>query len=288
MDTRSDIILRAALGEDRAFEDHTSQKIAKRSQKVRAVIVAKERFVIAGLPFAKRVFKLRDRRVRVSLKVGEGDWVPKGRIVAKVFGDAISILSAERTALNILQHLSGIATATRNTVVKTKRYGVQVLDTRKTLPGLRKLQKYAVRVGGGINHRHSLSDAILIKNNHLAIAGGVNASLRKIPKRLRGRVQVEVRSLRDARAAITSGARKLLLDNQTPVKLKGWVRAIRKIRPNIWIEASGGITPQNAEAYARTGVNAISLGALTHSPRAVDLSLRVSEPSRPPKRSQRA
>lgn len=287
MDTRSDLILKHALSEDRADRDITSRTLIQRNRTAYAVILAKENLVVAGLSYARRAFQLVHPRIRFHTKMKDGARVRTGSVVAELSGSAWGILAGERTALNILQHLSGIATSTRHVSERVRRLGVEVWDTRKTHAGLREWEKYAVRVGGGNNHRRSLAQQFFIKNNHIALCGGVKNALFALSPKNRQNAIVEVRSPREATEAVSAGARRILLDNLSPPSLKKIVRSLRKKRRGLRLEASGGITPENALDYARTGVDAISLGALTHSPRAANLSLKILDRQSPPRPSGR-
>ncbi len=266
--------VRLALLEDIGPGDVTTLRVVPRSLRARATILAKERLVLAGLPVARIAFRLVDPRLRFTALVPEGARLEKGEAVARISGLARSILTAERTALNYLQHLSGIATYTAQCVARAAGR-CEVRDTRKTVPGLRLLEKYAVRVGGGTNHRTGLYDGILIKRNHWRAVGGVRAAV--LAARRSGRVprlavQVEVSSLSDLREAIASGADAVLLDNLPPGRVR---KALALAGRRVFVEVSGGITRENLARYARLGPDAVSLGALTHSSRWVDLSLSM-------------
>lgn len=266
-----------ALAEDIGQGDRTTRRVVPRGRRGKAEIRAKEELVVAGLPVARIVFRLVDPRLRFRPLVAEGGRVRRGTPVARVTGSAGSILTAERTALNYLQHLSGIATYTAQ-CVRIARGRCSIRDTRKTSPGLRTLEKYAVRVGGGENHRFGLYDGILIKHNHWRVAGGVESAVRKARRGRRGErrlpVQVEVSSLGDLREALEAEADAVLLDNLPAPLLRS---ALRLARGRIHTEISGGITRENLSRFAALHPDAVSLGALTHSARWVDLSL-VLEP----------
>ncbi|MFA4905774.1 MAG: carboxylating nicotinate-nucleotide diphosphorylase [Candidatus Margulisiibacteriota bacterium] len=271
--TNYELLITNALKEDIGRGDITSQAIIPRGQKAKAQIIAKEAGVIAGLSVAREVFRAVDRSLRFSPKVKDGNKVKKGTIIAEVSGSARSILAGERVALNFLQHLSGIATLTNKFVIRAKGKGirVKVLDTRKTIPGMRKLEKYAVRVGGGVNHRMGLYDAILIKDNHIKLAGGIRKAVKGI-KRIKD-IEVEVKSLSEVKQAIVAEADRILLDNMNIKTLRQAVKLCRKA--GIKTEASGGVNLQNVRAVAKTGVDFISIGALTHSAPALDISLKI-------------
>jgi nicotinate-nucleotide pyrophosphorylase (carboxylating) len=268
--------VRIALSEDLGAGDRTSRRLVPRSRCGRGTIVARETLIVAGLPLARLVFRLTDPGVRFRPLVREGARVRSGARLARVSGSAVSILAAERTALNYLQHLSGIATYTARCVRKA-RGRCLVRDTRKTTPGLRALEKYAVRVGGGVNHRLGLYDGVLIKRNHWRICGGVGEAVRSM-LRTRGKggaeTQVEVSSLKQLQDALQGGARSVLLDNMSLGQLR---RAIRLARGRAFTEISGGIREENLERFAALRPDSVSLGALTHSARWADISL-ILEP----------
>jgi len=267
--------VRRALSEDVGAGDQTTLRVVPRERRGLGTIRAKERLVLAGLPVARLVFRIVDPALRFVTLAPEGVRLERGEAAARVSGPARSILTAERTALNFLQHLSGIATYTSDCVARAGGR-CAVRDTRKTTPGLRLLEKYAVRVGGGENHRMGLHDGILIKHNHWRLAGGVGAAVASAKRRLRRApylpVQVEVSTLRDLREAIAAGADAVLLDNLTPARVRS---ALAVAKARIFVEISGGIRRENLAGYSKLGANAISLGALTHSARWVDLSLSL-------------
>lgn len=267
-------IVRLAFQEDVGTGDITSNLLIPKGLKAKAVIKAKEAGVIAGLEVAKEVFRRVDQRIVFKKKVADGALVKKGAVIAEVSGPARGILTAERTALNFLQHLSGVATFTRKFKRQTANLKAKILDTRKTIPGLRALEKYAVRVGGGVNHRMGLYDAILVKDNHIKLIGQKKALMAlKSKKALRGKTAIEVKTAVEARKAIEGGAKRLLLDNMNLKTLRKVVKLCRKA--GIITEASGGVNLQNVRLIAKTGVDYISIGALTHSAPALDISLKV-------------
>ncbi|MEK6629121.1 MAG: carboxylating nicotinate-nucleotide diphosphorylase [Acidobacteriota bacterium] len=269
--------VRRFLAEDIGHGDVTTLRVVPSGATARGVIVAREAAVIAGLPLAEAVFDELDRGVRFSPAVAEGTAVSAGAVVARLEGPAAPILTGERLALNLLQRLSGVATITRRYVDEVSGTGASVSDTRKTTPGLRLFEKYAVRIGGGRNHRIGLFDAVLIKDNHVTVAGSVRLALELACSGLGQRlpVQVEVDGLGQLTEALECGAHAVLLDNMAPAIVAEAVQLIRHhpAGASCWIEASGGITLQNIRAYAEAGVDTISVGALTHSARAVDLAL---------------
>ena len=269
--------LRAWLREDLGQGDLTSLLVVPEDIEGEAVILAKEGGVLAGLWVAERVFALADPRTAFAPLVAEGARVAEGTEVARVRGPLRGILAGERLALNLLQRLSGIATLTRAYVEALAGTKAQILDTRKTTPGLRALEKYAVRVGGGRNHRYGLFDGILIKENHVRAAGGVGEAVRRAKARAPHylKVEVEVRDLAELEEALEAGADLILLDN---LPLEALREAVRRVGGRVPLEASGNMTLERAKAAAEAGVDYVSVGALTHSAKALDLSLLVVRP----------
>ena len=266
-------IVRLALDEDIGRGDLTTEATIAPDAWGVAEILQKQPGVLCGLPVAELVFATLDPRLRLERVAEEGSWGDR-RSVARLEGPARSILSGERTALNFIQRLSGVATAARYAAELVAGTGATVLDTRKTTPGQRVLEKYAVRVGGAHNHRAGLDDGILIKDNHIRAAGGITAAVHAALARTApmAGVEVEVTSLDELDEAIAAGAQVVLVDNAGPDLLRAAVaRAAGRVR----LEASGGITLDTLEEIARTGVDYISLGALTHSARAIDFSLEI-------------
>jgi nicotinate-nucleotide pyrophosphorylase (carboxylating) len=274
-------LIRAALLEDAPSGDPTTLATVPAAAKARARIIARASMVCAGLPLVYRVLRALDPHMKIEWLARDGRLVEKDRELLRCWGKARAILTGERTALNFLTHLSGIATLTRQLVEQLAGTKVRVRDTRKTLPGLRALEKYAVSIAGGVNHRFGLSDGILLKENHLAIAGGVKPALEKAQTYIRGGprrvlpVQVEVRNEAQLREALQAGAQAVLLDNMTVEAARRSVELVRSIRRDCVVEISGGITLQNARAYAQTGADFLSSGALTHSAPAANVSLLV-------------
>ena len=270
-------ILDLALEEDVGRGDVTSAAVIDETQEAEAEIIARERAVICGLGVVEAVFTRFDWRTRVRTKVADGDPVQPGAVVASVRGPAAALLAGERTALNFLQHLSGIATVTQAFVAATEGAKLRVTDTRKTTPGLRALEKYAVRVGGGASHRSDLASGVLIKDNHIALVGSVREAVRRArtnaPHTLK--IVIEVDNLNQLDEAIEAGAEGILLDNFQTRDIADAVRRVRERRPQTVIEASGGITLSNVREFAEAGVDWISIGALTHSAPAVDLSFEI-------------
>jgi nicotinate-nucleotide pyrophosphorylase (carboxylating) len=298
--TEVDELILRALAEDVGSGDVTCLATIPVAAVAHARIIAKAPLVCAGLPIGERVFRVLDADVLVQRLAKDGDVVAKGRELARIHGQARAILSGERTALNFLGHLSGIATLTHQFVEHLAGTNAKIRDTRKTTPGLRALEKYAVRMGGGTNHRIGLHDAILLKENHIAVAGGVKPALDQAhaysssqmrPLEMtayesiaasRGKaanvslpIQIEVRDERELREALKAGAESVLLDNTAPETAARCVKLARSLRPDVVVEISGGITLDNARAYAETGADFLSSGALTHSAPAADLSLLI-------------
>ncbi len=271
-----DSIIDLALKEDRVSEDVTSQALIPPELQGKASMLAKAEGVLAGGEIARRIFLRVDPSLQVEVLIEDGSRIKPGDIMATVSGPVIGILKAERVALNFLQRLSGIASQTAQYVAKTRRFNVTILDTRKTTPNLRLLEKYAVRMGGGQNHRLHLGDGILIKDNHLAALRALAMNLKDIVTRAkqnapRGlQVEVEVSNVHEALEAIEAGADIILLDNMSPDEMR---RVVDLIPSGVKTEASGGITLGNVRAAAETGVDFISVGALTHSVKALDISL---------------
>jgi len=273
-------LIKQALVEDIGPGDITSEAIIPAGEKAKAVVSAKEKGVIAGLEIAKKVFRQIDSRIIFSPKVKDGAKVEKGKSIAVLSGPARGILTGERVALNFLQHLSGIATLTRKFVSRVAGRGsrVKILDTRKTVPGMRVLEKYAVAAGGGCNHRFGLYDAILIKDNHIKLAGGIKKAVMAVKgsKALKAKraIEVETKTISEVKEAIKAGADRILLDNMNIKTLRQAVRLCKKAK--IKTEASGGVNLENVRAIAKTGVDFISVGALTHSAKALDISLKIN------------
>lgn len=269
-----DRLIELALEEDIGRGDVTTQALIPPEKKGAAQIRAKEPLVVAGLPVAARVFQKLDREVHFLPLVGEGDEVEPGTVLAQLRGPVASILTAERVALNFLMRLSGIATFTRRAVAAVRDFPVAVVDTRKTTPGWRVLEKYAVKVGGGRNHRFGLYDGVLIKTNHLAAVGSVTEAVRRAREKVHQllKVEVEVTDLEGLEEALAAGADVVMLDNFDEATLS---EAVRRARGRAVLEASGGMTLERLPRVAATGVQFISMGALTHSAPAVDIHLRL-------------
>lgn len=266
-----------ALEEDRGAGDWTSRWTVPARMRASAQIVARANGVLAGTAVAAAVFARLDPRVSCSIECDDGDTIEAGDIVITLRGPARAVLTGERVALNFLQHLSGVATQTRRFVAAVSGTDASILDTRKTTPGWRMLEKSAVRAGGGVNHRHGLYDMVLIKDNHIAIAGGLAAAVDRVRElNTKGLpVQVEVRSPEELDDALGLGVEHVLLDNMDPDMLRDAVRRARAAAHTVTLEASGNVSLQNVRAIAETGVQRISIGALTHSAPAVDFSMRM-------------
>ena len=279
-------ILENALLEDRATSDATSYACVDANQRATGTILAKQDCILAGIGAIARILDVyaaldgavtSHYEVTTHPEIFDGIRLHKGQSVAVIRHNARVILSCERVILNLLQRLSGIATLTRKFVDAVSGTKARVLDTRKTAPGLRTLDKYAVRCGGGQNHRLDLSDGVLIKNNHIALAGGIVPALERAHRNRRGSqpIEIEVRSLQELEEALTHGAEAVLLDNMSVEDVKQAVARCARLERRIPVECSGGIGLENIRAYAETGVDFISVGALTHSVTATDMSLRV-------------
>lgn len=267
-----DELIRRALVEDIGHGDLTTDSIVPPGQRSEGVILVKRQGVVAGLEVARRVFALLDAEVRFEAVVGEGSQVEPGTVVARLQGPTRSILTGERVALNFLQRMSGIATHTRRLVTLLAGERACLVDTRKTTPGLRALEKYAVRVGGGRNHRFGLFDGVIIKDNHIVAAGSIAAAVAAVRARVPHtvKVEVEVEDLLMLEQALEAGADIVMLDNMDPQTMR---RAVEVTAGRALLEASGGISEANLLDVARTGVDFISMGALTHSSPALDISL---------------
>lgn len=287
-----------ALEEDVGAGDATVLATISAKATGKARILAREELICAGLPMAERVFHALDPEMRIEQRAQEGALIPKGDVLLHLDGKARAILTGERASLNFLARLCGIATLVHRFVEQIKGTRARIRDTRKTTPGLRLLEKYAVKTGGGTNHRIGLYDAILLKENHIALAGGVKAALDQanayaalhakpsaltayeeaVPARATDTVlpiQIEVRDERELREALSAGAESVLLDNMTPAEAKQCVAIARSLQPECVVEISGGITLENVRAYAETGADFLSSGSLTHSAPAANLSLLV-------------
>jgi nicotinate-nucleotide pyrophosphorylase (carboxylating) len=268
--------IRNALEEDIGSGDITTSLLfpeGTEGQESTALLIAKSSFVLAGLPFAKEVFRCVDDSVRLEQLVEEGSRVRKADVLAKINGRTRTLLMCERVSLNILQRLSGIASLTNKFVRRIKDLNTKVLDTRKTTPCMRYMERYAVRMGGGTNHRSGLYDGILIKDNHIEAAGGIRkAVLLAKEGRYFSRIEVEAETLKEFKEALNAGADIIMLDNMPVADIK---EAVRLARGRVTLEASGNVTPDNIREIAETGVGFVSIGALTHSAHAVDISMKI-------------
>ena len=267
-------IIRRALEEDIRSGDVTTAYALTGDETGKATALAKEDLVVAGMEVFRDVFRLRDPGLSFRTSLKDGDRVPRGTVLAVVQGSLASILTAERVALNLFQRMCGVATLTRQFVDAAAGTNAEILDTRKTVPGLRILDKYAVRVGGGRNHRYGLYDGILIKDNHIEAAGGIGKAVRRVRDRapLLARIEVEAGTLAEVREALAAGADVIMLDNMPVDAMR---KAVALIDGRALVEASGNVTLVTVQAIASTGVDFISSGALTHSARASDISLKV-------------
>ncbi len=280
-------VIENALLEDRATRDATSYACIDPNQRASATILAKQDCILAGIGCVSRILDVyaaldgavtSHYEVTTHPEIFDGIRLHNGQSIAVIQHNARVILSCERVILNFMQRLSGIATLTRQFVDAISGTKARILDTRKTVPGLRTLDKYAVRCGGGQNHRLDLSDGVLIKNNHIALAGGIVPALERAHKNRRGEqiIEIEVRSLEELEQALEHGGEAILLDNMSVEDVKRAVERCSREERRIPLEVSGGITLENVRAYAETGVNFISVGALTHSAKAMDMSMRLA------------
>ena len=267
-------IVSRAFVEDLGKGDVTTTLTVPESAKARGIFYSKQPLVVAGFPVAEEVFRMLQPDYRWDAVISDGMEVPAGQPLARVEGRAATLLSGERVALNFLQRLSGVATLTRKYKDQLAGLKTELLDTRKTTPGLRILEKYAVRMGGGTNHRMGLDDGILIKNNHIAIAGGIGAAVESVnrDKPAGMPIEVEVRTRLELEEAIAAGAEIALLDNMVPEEV---AECVGLARGRVLLEVSGGVRLDNIRAYAETGVDRISVGALTHSAAAVDINFLI-------------
>jgi len=269
-----DLVRRSLLEDLGRAGDVTTDAIVRADLAGRAVVVARAGGRVAGLDPALHAFRLLDPDGRIDVRLGDGSDVAKGDVIARVTASARALLAAERTALNLLGHLSGIATVTRDVVALLEGLPTRVAGTRKTTPGLRALEKHAVRVGGGSSHRYGLDDAVLVKDNHVALAGGIAEAVRRVRHGVGHlvKVEVEVDTLAQLEEALATGVDAVLLDNMDPTTLR---EAVRRARGKALTEASGGIRPENVREIAETGVDLVSLGWLTHSAPALDVALDI-------------
>lgn len=269
-----DNIITTALMEDINYIDAAADNLIPEDHRSSAYYVAKDTGVVCGIEVAKRVFDLAGGNVDFKILTKDGTKVRKGDIIAEMEGSTLTLLKGERTALNLLQHMSGIATATNKCVELVEGTKASVTDTRKTLPGLRALQKYAVTVGGGKNHRYNLSDAAMLKDNHIDAYGGITAAVAALRKRIGHtvKIEVEVRTLAELEEALENKVEIIMLDNMSCDEM---AEAVEIADGRALLEASGNVTAENIRAVAETGVDIISLGALTHSVKCFDISMKI-------------
>ena len=271
-----DNIIKTALLEDINYLDTTTDYLIDEDQENTARFLAKADGVLCGIDVALRVFTiLQEQGFEAKVYKHDGDVLEKGDIIAEIRGKTRTLLKGERTALNLLQHMSGVATATGQAVKAIEGTNASIADTRKTLPGLRPLQKYAVTVGGGKNHRYNLSDAAMLKDNHVDAGGGIASAVAKLRQKLghMTKIELEVRSLDELGQALEAGVDVIMLDNMSCEEMR---EAVAITNGRALLEASGGITAETLRAIAETGVDIISMGALTHSVTALDISLKIS------------
>ncbi|MBR5512777.1 MAG: carboxylating nicotinate-nucleotide diphosphorylase [Ruminococcus sp.] len=271
-----DNIITNALMEDINYIDAAADNLIPPEHESSAYYVAKDSGVVCGIEIAKRVFELSGENVTFKILMADGTKVNKGDIIAELEGSTLTMLKGERTALNILQHMSGIATATNKCVELVAGTKAAVTDTRKTLPGLRALQKYAVTVGGGKNHRYNLSDAAMLKDNHIDAYGGITAAVSALREKIGHtvKIEVEVRTLDELKEALDNRVEIIMLDNMSCEEMK---KAVEITNGRALLEASGNVTAENIRSVAETGVNIISLGALTHSVKCFDISMKIKK-----------
>ncbi|MBA5850948.1 carboxylating nicotinate-nucleotide diphosphorylase [Clostridium sp. cel8] len=268
-----DEFIRRALIEDINYEDITTDTLLNGDEISKGNLIAKDAGVVSGIDVAKRVFQILDPNVVFTAMKKDGDTVKSGDIIAKICGNSKSILKGERVALNIMQRMSGIATKTRNIVNLVKDYNVKIVDTRKTLPGFRILDKYSVTSGGGYNHRFDLSDFVMIKDNHIKAVGSIREAVKRVKNKLpfTVKIEVEVESLKQLEEAVSTEADVIMLDNMDIDTMK---KAVKFIDGRFKVEASGNINEKNVKSVASTGIDFISIGCLTHSVKALDISLK--------------
>ena len=272
-------LIELALKEDIGCGDITTDAIVPPALEGIGDVVAKENFILAGLDVARQVFDQLDHHLIFSSDYKDGDLVKNDLIVFSVRGKLASILKGERTALNFIQRLSGIATLTCSYVECLKGVNVRIVDTRKTTPGWRTLEKYAVKIGGGSNHRMGLYDGVLIKDNHIAACGGIKKAVNTARKRIHHlvKIEVEVTNMTELDEALSAGADVIMLDNMTPDQIR---KAVKKINSKALVEVSGGVNLENLALLAESGVDLISVGALTHSAKSVDMSMKIRNQSK--------
>lgn len=268
-----DKIIESALKEDIALGDITTDSLFDKSAVSGAVYIAKQSGIIAGLDVSERVFKILEDNIEFNRNIEDGDFVREGDIIAVIKGSTPALLKGERTSLNFLQHLSGIATRTNEFVKRVKDLPVRIVDTRKTTPGLRGLEKYAVKAGGGYNHRYCLSDGVLIKDNHIKAAGGIKEAIQRVRDNIPHtiKIEVETESIAQVNEALDAAADIIMLDNMSLEMMR---EAVKLINKRAMVEASGNVCMDNVYDLASTGVDIISIGELTHTVKAFDISMR--------------
>ncbi|SHK17400.1 carboxylating nicotinate-nucleotide diphosphorylase [Tepidibacter formicigenes] len=269
-----DNIIKNALMEDINYIDITTDNLIEDSHISKGNFLAKEDGIICGIEIAKRVFFILDEKIEFHVLRKDGEFVKKGDIIATVEGNTKNLLKGERTSLNIIQRLSGIATKTNKIVNLVKEYNIKIVDTRKTTPNLRVLEKYAVKIGGGYNHRYNLSESVMIKDNHIKVLGSIKEAVNKIREKIGHtvKVELEVKNLDELKEALDLNVDIILLDNMSIEEMK---QAVKINNGKSTLEASGNIDEENIVDVAKTGVNVISMGALTHSFRSLDISMKI-------------
>lgn len=269
-----DDIIKTAINEDINYIDTSADLVFSDDDRTTAYFVAKADGVLCGIDVAFRVFELLDDTFECKIYKKDGDIIKMGDLIADFSGKTACLLKGERTALNLLQHMSGIATATNNAVKLIEGTNASVADTRKTLPGLRALQKYAVTIGGGKNHRYNLSDGVMLKDNHIDACGSITAAVKKVRENLGHMVKIEVetRNLEEVKEALQTGVEVIMLDNMNNDEM---AQAVKLADGKALLEASGNITAETIKSVAQTGVDIISIGALTHSVKAFDISMKI-------------
>ena len=269
-----DDIIKTAINEDINYIDTSADLVFSDDDRTTAYFVAKADGVLCGIDVAFRVFELLDDTFECKIYKKDGDIIKMGDLIADFSGKTECLLKGERTALNLLQHMSGIATATNNAVKLIEGTNASVADTRKTLPGLRALQKYAVTIGGGKNHRYNLSDGVMLKDNHIDACGSITAAVKKVRENLGHMVKIEVetRNLEEVKEALQTGVEVIMLDNMNNDEM---ALAVKLADGKALLEASGNITAETIKSVAQTGVDIISIGALTHSVKAFDISMKI-------------
>ena len=271
-----DRLITTALEEDIHYVDVTTDNLRDGTHTSEAYYLAKDSGVLCGIDIAKRVFELVGGAFEMDIRIHDGEFVQKGDVIAVMTGSTKTLLKGERTALNLLQHMSGIATATRHCVDLVAGTKAKITDTRKTLPGLRPIQKYAITVGGGRNHRYHLSDGAMLKDNHVDAFGGITPAVNALREKIGHmvKIEVEVRTLEELEEALAAGVEIIMLDNMS---CEDMAKAVQMTDGRAMLEASGNVTEETIRSIAETGVDIISLGALTHSVKCFDISMRISE-----------